>query len=787
MSGSRGIRGGPLADTTREGSNGTADAPRNRSGDDLPTSSYAVRITLDGHVQGVGFRPFVYRLALEHGITGYVRNRLGEVDVVACGRHELIRRFRRDLIERAPPLSNPRIVRIAPYDTVAFDRFDIIASRSGANARVFVPPDYFMCDDCKRELADPGDRRYRYPFINCTQCGPRYTLIEALPYDRPNTSMSGFPLCEACETEYLDPANRRFHAEPVACPDCGPTVQFESPAATETVRADAALEATLERLHAGEIVAVKGIGGYHLMCDARNERAVATLRQRKHRPDKPFAVMLPVCGADGLARVREYASPAPAEATMLASPSRPIVLVEAKTGTDLADGIANGLRELGLFLPYSPLHQLLLDAFDGPLVATSGNVSGEPVLTDNNEVERRLGSVADAFLHHDRPIVRPADDPVYRRIAGEMRPLRVGRGCAPVELNLPWPQPVPMLAVGGHIKGTIALSWDRRAVVSPHIGEMDSRRSLDVFKRVTEELQALYDVRAERIVCDAHPAYTTHGWAHRQSLPVDTVWHHHAHASALAAETGLTGRWLVFAWDGVGLGEDGSLWGGEALLGEAGRWCRVASFKPFRLPGGERAGRQPWRSAAALHWESGLDWPDCPDPDGLANAAWQHGMNAPQTSAAGRLFDAAAALVLGKHVVSYEAEGPMLLESLCRENGEPVRLPLARGDDGVWRSDWTPLLELLSDARQSSRVRAERFHSSLAQVLLDQAQAIHKRHDFDHLGLSGGVFQNCVLTGQARQLLENHGFNVILPLALPCNDAALSYGQVAEMAARAAA
>ena len=776
-----------MADVTRSGSNGTADAPANHGGDGLPASSYAVRITLDGHVQGVGFRPFVYRLAVEHGVTGYVRNRLGEVDIVACGRHETIRRFRRDLIERAPPLSKPRIVRIAPYDTVAFDRFDIIASRGGAQARVFVPPDYFMCDDCKRELADPADRRYRYPFINCTQCGPRYTLIEALPYDRPNTSMSGFPLCEACEAEYRDPSDRRFHAEPVACPSCGPTVQFEYPAATETVRADAALEATLERLRAGEIVAVKGIGGYHLMCDARNERAVASLRQRKHRPDKPLAVMLPVSGADGLARVREYALPRPDEAAMLASPSRPIVLVESKAANDLAGGVATGLRELGLFLPYSPLHQLLLEAFDGPLVATSGNVSGEPVLTDNDEVERRLSGVADAFLHHDRPIVRPADDPVYRHIAGEMRPLRVGRGCAPVEIDLPWPQPAPVLAVGGHIKGTIALAWDRRAVVSPHIGEMDTRRSLDVFERVTEELQALYDVYAECIVCDAHPAYTTHGWAHRRSLPVNTVWHHHAHASALAAETGLTGRWLVFAWDGVGLGEDGSLWGGEALLGEAGSWCRVASFKPFRLPGGERAGREPWRSAAALHWESGREWPGCPDTDGLVQAAWRRGMNAPRTSAAGRLFDAAASLVLGEHVVSYEAQGPMLLESLCREGGEPVRLPLGRGDDGVWRSDWTPLLDLLSDDRQSARVRAERFHSSLARVLLDQAQAIQKRHGFDHLGLAGGVFQNRVLTTEAKALLEDNGFNVVLPLTLPCNDAALSYGQVAEMAARAAA
>ena len=582
---------------------------------------YAVKLTLAGHVQGVGFRPFVYRLARELGIKGYVQNRLGEVEVVACGGQTLLRQFRDELIRRAPPLSAPRIVKILPVDTVAYQDFAIVRSLTDSDARVFVPPDYFMCDDCRDELNDPDDRRFRYPFINCTQCGPRYTLIESLPYDRPNTSMADFPLCEDCLDEYRDPADRRFHAEPLACPACGPQLAFIAAEDQAGVVGDAALDAALAQLRAGQIVAVKGIGGYHLLCDATNDAAVDALRRRKRRPAKPLAVMFPHAGEDGLDVLRSYALPCNCETQRLTSPARPIVLVTRIRDTDLAPAVAPGLAEIGAFLPYSPLHQLLLQAFDGPLVATSGNVSGEPVITDNGDADSRLGNIADAFLHHNRRIVRPADDSVYRRIQGSLRPLRLGRGCAPLELELPWQLRHPTLAVGGHMKGTLALAWDNRVVVSPHIGEMDSPRSLAVFEQTAADLQALYGVTAERLVCDAHPGYTTHRWATSQDLPVAKVFHHRAHASALAAESGLPGRWLVFAWDGVGLGEDETLWGGEALVGSAGNWQRVASMRPFRIPGGDKAGREPWRSAAAMHWECGQDWSACPDTQNLARTA----------------------------------------------------------------------------------------------------------------------------------------------------------------------
>jgi hydrogenase maturation protein HypF len=505
------------------------------------------------------------------------------------------------------------------------------------------------------------------------------------------------------------------------------------------------------------------------------------------RPDKPLAVMFPVGGSDGLELVRCEVELQEVEAELIAGAVRPIVLASKKDDGTLADNVAPGLGEIGVFLPYSPLHQLLLEEFGGPVVATSGNISGEPVLTDNEESTQRLARIADGFLQHDRPIVRPADDPVFRRIAGSTRPLRIGRGTAPCELELAWQQRQPILAVGGHMKGTVALSWDRRVIVSPHIGEMESPRSLAVFEQVVADLQALYGVRAERIVCDAHAGYTTHRWARRQEvLPVETVWHHRAHASAVAAEFNRPGSWLMFTWDGVGLGEDETLWGGEALLGTAGRWNRVASLRTFRLPGGERAGREPWRSAAALHWECGLTWPDCPDTDGLAEAAWRKHVNCPQTSAAGRLFDAAAALICGVPVTSFEAQGPMVLESLCRRAAPAVELPLLEDDGGVLRSDWQPLLEIMSNRERDPAARAEIFHSTVATAILRQAEAVRDRHSLDHVGLCGGVFQNRVLTEQTVGLLRGSGFGVFLPKTLPCNDAALSFGQAAEIAAREA-
>jgi hydrogenase maturation protein HypF len=742
------------------------------------------RLWITGQVQGVGFRPFLFRLAARHGLTGWARNTVGEVEVLVCGPAAAVEGFTRDVIGLAPAIAAPRLRRAEPWEGEAPEGFTILPSQAGADPRIFVPPDYFTCDDCIAELTDPRDRRYRYPFINCTQCGPRYTLIRALPYDRVNTSMAEFPLCDACAAEYRDPADRRFHAEPVACPACGPQLGWRAPGSEAVNDTQTALRRCVEALLAGRLVAVKGIGGYHLVCDAADPAAIARLRRLKPRPSKPLAVMFPLQGEDGLGAVRRATEPSDAEAALLRSPQRPIVLVRKRPGAT-PEALAPGLAELGVMLPYSPLHVMLLEALGRPLVATSANISGEPVLTHGPEVERRLAHLVEGCLHHDRDIVRPADDPVWRTTGGRPRPIRLGRGCAPAELDLPLRLARPVLAAGAHMKNTLALAWEDRCVVSPHIGDMGSERSMEVFEQVAKDLQALYGVRAEALACDAHPGYATSKWARRQGLPVTAILHHHAHAGALAAEMAGEGPLLIFAWDGVGYGADGSLWGGEAFLGRPGAWTRVASFRPFRLPGGERAGREPWRSAAALCWETGRDWAACPDGDGLCRAAWDRGLNTPQTSAVGRLFDAAAALTGICLAASYEGEGPMRLEAALA--AAPVAgacpLPLAADADGVLRADWESLLDSLMDEAIPLADRSAWFHERLAATSVAVYRAISARHTVAGVGATGGVLQNRRLADRMQALFAAEGLALALPLALPANDACIAFGQVVEYAA----
>ena len=742
----------------------------------LPVPRPARRLHLGGRVQGVGFRPFVWHLARRLSVDGWVENRAGEVIIHAEGEAGALARFRRALLEEAPPAARPRLLADEPAAPAGRAGFAIRPSRTGqAREAVTIPPDRAPCRDCRRELHDPRDRRFRYPFLNCTQCGPRYTLLRELPWDRARTTMAGFPLCPDCAREYTDPGDRRFHAEPVACPACGPRLAYRGGrrAVTET---PAALAAALETLRRGHVLAVRGVGGYHLMCDARNATAVTRLRRRKCRPHKPLAVLLPRALAAGLPFTPETAE-------ALRGPVAPIMLVPAAAlaPLGLAPAVAPGLAEVGLMLPCSPLHELLAEAFGGPLVTTSGNVSGEPMLTEPDEAEARLGAVADAFLHHDRPIVRPADDPVYRPVAGTLRPLRLGRGNAPLELELPFRLQAPLLAVGGHMKNTVALAWDRRVVVSPHVGDLDHPRSLALFRRLVEELQDLYRVRVRRVACDAHPGYASHRWARGSGLPLHRVWHHHAHAAAVAGEFPREARWLVFTWDGVGLGEDGTLWGGEALLGTTGRWRRVASLRPFRLPGGERAARAPWRSALGLCWEASRPWPGAPDLDPLLRRAWERGMNSPVTTAAGRLFDAAAALLGLVHETSYEGQGPMELEALAAgaDVAAPVPpLPMAEDASGVLRCDWAPLLDLLLDGARPAAERAAAFHAVLAESVAEMARRLRRLHGDFAVGLAGGVFQNRLLAEQALAGLQAAGFRAYLPARVPVNDAGLCFGQV---------
>ena len=759
-----------------------------RSPLESPAARTCLKLELTGRVQAVGFRPFVYRLARDLGLSGWVRNRTGTVEILVAGPDEALERFSRELIVSAPPLAEPVLAAREPVtgtDSAPGDGFEILDSEDGDLPRIFVPPDFYMCADCEHELLTPEDRRYRYPFINCTQCGPRYSLILGMPYDRPQTTMAGFDLCPQCAAEYSDSTDRRFHAEPLACPACGPACEF-SGGDGSIARSDDAIAATVAALRDGRIVAVKGVGGYHLMCDACNDTAVDRLRRRKPRPDKPLAVMFPATGADGLDTLRECVELSNESAGLVSGPGRPIVLLPKLAGSALADGIAPGLGEFGAFLPYSPLHQLLLDDFGGPLVATSGNVTGEPVLTDNDEAERRLSGVADAFLHHDRPIARPAEDPVYRRIDDRLRPIRLGRGNAPLELQLPVTLNAPVVALGGHLKNTVALAWQDRAVISPHVGDMDSPRALHVLQELVEDLQGFYGIRAETILCDAHPGYATTRWARGQELPTHSSWHHHAHASALAGEHPEVREWLVFTWDGVGMGADGTLWGGESMCGRPGHWQRTAALKSFQLPGGDRAGREPWRSAAAICWEIGTAWPgeeQLPDA-ALVRQAWLRGLNCHETSAAGRLFDAAASLVLDIHATSFEGQGPMQLEAIAADEGPLVELPLSPDDHGILRADWRPLLPMLTDASVPPAQRAAGLHLSLADAIARIADWMREVREIECVGLTGGVFQNDRLASAARSALAARGFVTAMPERLPCNDAGLSYGQVVEFGAR---
>lgn len=740
------------------------------------------RLHITGRVQGVGFRPFVYRLAHQHHLRGWVRNEGGEVLLEVEGHAAMVNTFRQALFSQAPAQAEPRLLSDQALPPKGERDFQILSSQplDGADSGACLPQDSYLCPHCLAELYDPANRRYRYPFINCSHCGPRYTLLDTLPYDRTHTSMRAFPLCPCCAEEYHNPQDRRFHAEPIACPACGPSLYYRD-AHGDIHDNEPALAAALALLRGGGVLALKGVGAYQLLCDAHNETAVERLRQRKQRPHKPLALMFPERGADGLAALASIA-PNTLQGHLLRSPLRPIVLCPANTA-DLP-GIAPGLSEIGVMLPGSPLHSLLLNDFDGPLVATSANPSGEPVVYQEHEAETRLGHIADGFLHHNRPILQRADDPVYRIIAGQPRPLRPGRGNAPVELHLPRPMAIPTLALGGHMKNTVALAWGERCVLSPHIGELDSPRALIEFTHSIDALQRLYRIKAMQLVVDAHPGYGYWPWARQSGLPIHTVFHHHAHASAVYGEYPQAhGKdWLIFTWDGSGLGADGGLWGGEGLLGQPGQWRHFSQMRRLRLPGGEQAAREGWRCAASLCWESGSEPPLQHPQQALLKHAWQRGINAPWSSAVGRLFDAAASLCGLCQQSSYEGQAAMLLEACAASTPCIVTptLPLQMSR-GIWQWDWQPLLTMLTNSRLPIAERARAFHQSLADSLLQQALRARQQYAIDTIGLSGGVFQNRLLTELACSLLQKHHFQVYLPQQIPANDAGLAWGQICEI------
>lgn len=738
------------------------------------------RIALGGRVQGVGYRPFVFRLAQRCAVSGWVRNGLGTVEILASGTESDLDRFASGLIIEAPPAAQPVLIGSIPAEPDGTSGFAIRESAALPGARHCFPPDLAPCPDCVKEMSVSQNRRGGYPFINCTQCGPRYSLIRALPYDRANTAMTMFAMCSACSAEYSNPLDRRFHAEPIACPECGPTCLFvdgEYPAKMGS----AALDATIAALRSGKIVAVKGVGGYHLFCDAANDAVVVTLRQRKLRPDKPFALLFPENQSilDGCAIADRAA------VEQLRSAARPIVLLDRRVDAPLAPSIAPGLGTVGVMLADSPLHHLIAENFSRPLVATSANRSGEPMLTVPETAVTKLAGIADAFLHHNRPIERPVDDSVVRIVSGLPRVIRAGRGMCPLERDLPFRLAEPVLALGGHMKSTISLAFENRVVISPHLGDLDSPHALAGFVHMVADLQSLYDTRARRLLVDAHSGYASTAWARGQGLEIVPIWHHHAHASAVAGEGGqFTTPMLAFTWDGVGFGPDGTLWGGEALLGMPGQWHRVARFRRFRLQGGDAVGREPWRSAAALCWEEGMTPPLALVPtasEELAQLAWQKNVNCHVSSAVGRLFDAASALLNLCCSASFEGQGPALLEALAgrAEDVEAsLSLPLYETSDGLLEANWGTLLPMLLDSSLPAPNRAARFHGTLAATAIEIVKAVGARHKFSTVGLGGGVFQNRLLAEALIRSLEQLGYETLFGKMIPCNDAGLSFGQI---------
>ena len=707
------------------------------------------RIRVTGIVQGVGFRPFVYGLACRLDLGGFVLNDGEGVVIEAEGEPAALDDLAALLRAEAPPLARVEAVAVEPLEPRGEREFSIAASAGGGRTAL-IPPDVATCDDCLRELHDPSDRRYRYPFVNCTQCGPRFTIVTGVPYDRPLTTMAAFAMCGDCRREYEDPADRRFHAEPVCCPGCGPRLSLP-------------LEEAVELLRGGGILAVKGLGGYHLACDAADEGAVARLRARKLREDKPFAVMT--------VEPERLGEAEPGELALLRSPERPIVLLRRRADAPIAASVAPGTPWLGLMLPYTPLHHLLLGDVGTPLVMTSGNLSDEPIAYEDAEARGRLGAIADAFLSHDRPIHRRCEDSVVRAAF----PVRRSRGYVPVALELPVPAVRPLVAAGPELKATFCVARGPEAFVSAHLGDLDSELAYRAFATDLELYLAMLGVRPDVVAHDLHPEYLATKWALEQDAELVGVQHHHAHAAACLAEHGEVGPALALVFDGTGYGTDGTLWGGELLRCDLTSFERVAYLEPVPLPGGEAAIREPWR-LAAMH----LELAGRPVPFERWDAVRVSlSVNAPVSSGMGRLFDAVAALLGVRERVSYEGQAAIELEQLAGDvEAEPYVWRLGRGAD---------LVAAVHDDVAAGRDRASAaaaFHETVAAAA---AAACAEAEEPRLVVVSGGTFQNLRLLASTRRRLEELGFRVLTHRRVPPNDGGISYGQAAVAAAALAA
>jgi len=776
--------------STKEGlTEETVGLPEQNRADANARDAARRRLRVQGVVQGVGFRPFVYRLAVDCGLGGFVLNDGSGVLIEVEGPDSRLREFAARLTAEYPPASSVEMVTTETAAPVGEASFEIRISAGGLHAATLVSPDLAVCEDCLREMRDPADRRYRYPFINCTNCGPRFTIVRGIPYDRPLTSMASFGMCPECAAEYADPANRRFHAQPNACPQCGPRLTLRDKE-KELVTADPIVVAAV-LLKQGKILAVRGLGGFHLAVDAANSDAIARLRERKGRAEKPFALM-----AGDIAQIKDHCAVSLQEQDLLLSPRRPIVLLAQNSPGVISTLAAPGQKYLGFMLPYTPLHHLLLEAVGRPLVMTSGNYSEEPIFIGNDEALERLASLADCFLLHNREILQRCDDSIVRVAGNVPRVIRRSRGFVPrpIGVNLSFLE--PLLAVGGELKNTVALARGNHVFVSQHIGDLDHPSAFRFFVHCIDHLERLFEIRPQAVACDLHPGYLNTQWAHKQNLRVVAVQHHHAHLAAVMAENGVTERCLGIILDGTGYGSDGTIWGGEILIGDHHDFERVAWLEQVRMPGGNAAITEPWRMALSWlyraygHEHDRLDLPLLRRIDPAARGTLiqmiEQGINSPLTSSCGRLFDAVAALLGLGDRINYEAQTAIALEMIadCTHQG---RYDSALGGKVSGMLSVVPLIRAVVDDVKSGcdkAVIAARFHGTLAELLVRAAVAARERQQINTVGLSGGVYQNKLFFETMLNLLQKQGFHVLTHTRVPANDGGLALGQAVVANAR---
>lgn len=751
-----------------------------------PSPAIAARLLrVTGVVQGVGFRPFVYRVATRHALAGWVRNVAGTVEIYIEGGVDALDAFQQELQTEAPRVSQIDDVAIALAAPTGSREFQIVSSTDADGHRP-ITADLAMCAECESELFDPANRRYRHPFITCTNCGPRYSVIRSLPYDRQRTSMDAFRMCPRCEAEYLDPADRRYHAETIACPDCGPRVWLADQRGIERWHGDAAVREAAAQVRAGMVVAIRGVGGFHLACDATDDSAVGRLRDRKRRDAKPFAVMVRTTSD-----ARLLGEVSASEAQLLTGPERPVVLLLRRTDARIAPSVSPGLDRVGVMLAYTPLHHLLLAAVGRPLVMTSGNLTDEPIAIGNDEALARLRDIADMLLLHDREILSRVDDSVARVVSGMPVLLRRARGYTPHGIRLPVASPRPLIAVGPHLKNTFTLVHGTVAQVSPHIGDLDSVESVAHFRATLARYTDIFRITPEVAVRDLHPGYLSTRIAEELGLSrTIVVQHHHAHIAAVAAEHGITAPVVGLAFDGTGLGDDGNVWGAETLVADLNGYRRSAYLRYAPLPGGDLAAREPWRAALGyLSLEPGaadsfaLAFRDVtPAERAIAERQIERKLNAPHASSMGRLFDAAAAVLGLRSRSSYEGNAAMELESLAGSaDADSLPFPVNEAD-GCLVADPLPLLVALGERRTRGndlRTLAARFHESVAHMAADVAAVVATGARVDIVALGGGSFQNARLLFGIRRRLEARGLRVLVPRQIGPNDGAISLGQAA--------